>query len=38
MYLAGRWYTLAIGAAAPADESHASGLDVARLQQSGVFL
>jgi uncharacterized protein (DUF1015 family) len=32
MYLAGRWYTLAIAAAAPADESRASGLDVARLQ------
>ncbi|MDQ3347213.1 MAG: DUF1015 family protein [Acidobacteriota bacterium] len=34
MYLAGQWYTLAIGAAAPADESHASALDVARLQHT----
>ncbi len=32
MYLAGQWYTLGIGAAAPADQSHASTLDVARLQ------
>jgi uncharacterized protein (DUF1015 family) len=34
MYVAGRWYTLAIGQAPPADESRASTLDVARLQHS----
>jgi uncharacterized protein (DUF1015 family) len=34
MYLAGRWYTVAIGRATPADDSRASGLDVARLQHS----
>lgn len=34
MYLAGHWHTVAIGAAPAADESRASGLDVARLQHS----
>jgi uncharacterized protein (DUF1015 family) len=34
MYVAGRWYTVAVGEAPPADESHASALDVARLQHS----
>lgn len=33
MYLAGRWYTLDLTAAAPADGSRASSLDVALLQQ-----
>ena len=34
MYLAGGWHTLAISEAAPADQSHASALDVARLQHT----
>ncbi|MEO8521809.1 MAG: DUF1015 family protein [Acidobacteriota bacterium] len=34
MYVGGRWYTVAIGGAAAADESRASGLDVARLQHA----
>ncbi len=34
MYVAGRWYSLAITQAPPADESRASALDVARLQHS----
>jgi uncharacterized protein (DUF1015 family) len=34
MYLAGRWYTVAVGAAPASDESRASGLDVARLQHT----
>jgi uncharacterized protein (DUF1015 family) len=34
MYVAGRWYTVALDKAPPADESHASTLDVARLQHS----
>jgi uncharacterized protein (DUF1015 family) len=34
MYVAGRWHTLAITQAPPADESRASALDVARLQHS----
>jgi len=34
MYLAGHWYTLAIGGVPPADDSRASGLDVARLQHT----
>ncbi len=32
MYVGGQWYTVAVGSAPPADASHASGLDVARLQ------
>lgn len=32
MYLAGRWYDLDLSEAQPADRSHASSLDVARLQ------
>ena len=34
MYVAGRWYTVAVGAAEPADASRASALDVARLQHT----
>jgi uncharacterized protein (DUF1015 family) len=34
MYVAGRWHTLAMTQAPPADESRASTLDVARLQHS----
>ncbi len=34
MYVGGRWYTVAIGSAAAADGSRASGLDVARLQHA----
>jgi uncharacterized protein (DUF1015 family) len=34
MYLAGKWYTLDLSKTAPADETHASRLDVARLQRS----
>lgn len=34
MYVGGRWYTVAIGGAAAADASRASGLDVARLQHA----
>jgi uncharacterized protein (DUF1015 family) len=34
MYLGGRWYSIGIGAVAPADDSRAGGLDVARLQKS----
>jgi uncharacterized protein (DUF1015 family) len=34
MYVAGRWHTLAVAAAKPADDSRASALDVARLQHS----
>ena len=34
MYVGGRWYTLAIGGAPAADDSRASGLDVARLQHA----
>jgi uncharacterized protein (DUF1015 family) len=33
MFLAGKWYALDLSAAAPADRSRASGLDVALLQQ-----
>ena len=33
MYLAGRWYTIDLSAARPADDSRASGLDVALLQR-----
>ncbi len=33
MYLAGRWYTVDLSQAAPADSARASGLDVALLQQ-----
>jgi uncharacterized protein (DUF1015 family) len=33
MYLDGRWYSIDISKAAPADSSRASGLDVALLQQ-----
>ena len=33
MFLAGRWYSLDLSAAAPADGTRASSLDVARLQQ-----
>jgi uncharacterized protein (DUF1015 family) len=32
MYLGGRWYTIDLSRAKPADDSHASGLDVAQLQ------
>jgi uncharacterized protein (DUF1015 family) len=32
MFLDGRWYTVDLAKAAPADDSHASSLDVARLQ------
>ena len=32
MYLAGRWYTIDLARAVPADDSRASALDVARLQ------
>jgi len=32
MYLAGRWYTIDLSRAAPADDTHASALDVALLQ------
>lgn len=32
LYLAGRWYTLDLGGAAPADDSRAGALDVALLQ------
>ena len=34
MYVAGRWHTLDLGGATPADASRASALDVARLQHS----
>jgi uncharacterized protein (DUF1015 family) len=34
MYLAGRWYSIDLTTAPPADSSRASGLDVARLQKS----
>jgi uncharacterized protein (DUF1015 family) len=34
MYVGGRWYTLAVGGAKPADDSRASALDVARLQHA----
>ena len=34
MFLAGRWYWIDLSAARPADETHASTLDVARLQHS----
>ena len=34
MYLDGRWYAVDLAAAPPADDSRASGLDVARLQKS----
>ena len=34
MYVGGQWYTVAVGSAPPADASHASGLDVARLQHA----
>ena len=34
MYVAGRWHTIGIGSAKPADDSRASALDVARLQHS----
>jgi uncharacterized protein (DUF1015 family) len=34
MYVAGQWHTVGIAQAEPADDSHASGLDVARLQHS----
>jgi uncharacterized protein (DUF1015 family) len=33
MYLDRRWYAVDLSAAAPGDDSHASGLDVARLQR-----
>jgi uncharacterized protein (DUF1015 family) len=33
MFLAGRWYTIGLEGAAPGDGSHASTLDVARLQR-----
>jgi uncharacterized protein (DUF1015 family) len=33
MYLAGRWYVIDLSAAAPADDSRASGLDVALLER-----
>jgi uncharacterized protein (DUF1015 family) len=33
MYLAGRWYSIDLSHAKPPDDSRASGLDVARLQQ-----
>jgi uncharacterized protein (DUF1015 family) len=33
MFLAGKWYSLDLSGAAPADPSRASSLDVARLQQ-----
>ena len=32
MYLAGRWYAIDLSAATPADDSRASGLDVALLR------
>ena len=34
MYVAGRWHTIGLGNAKPADDSRASALDVARLQHS----
>jgi uncharacterized protein (DUF1015 family) len=34
MYVAGRWHTLALSGAKPADDSRASALDVARLQHT----
>ena len=34
MYLAGRWYAIDLGTAAPAEGSRAGALDVARLQRS----
>jgi uncharacterized protein (DUF1015 family) len=34
MYLGGRWYWVDLSAARPADDTHASTLDVARLQHS----
>jgi uncharacterized protein (DUF1015 family) len=34
MFVAGRWYTVAVGSVTPEDESRASSLDVARLQHA----